>query len=340
VPLPPKSMAEIRKSVLAVHNLVQSLETRYCVSAPSGDPEDPTFYQRHHLAVKGRLRFRENVHFTVREPPSFDVNHAKDYFTVKSLDIFYVNRRYYETSRNNASLHYAWKTRLDPVLECLGWWPEEDDRPPAPDAKAPPAFLRFVFAIPDYVLRQQPEAVEGHLCHVVEMPGLDRIWLDPQIGYAIRKREAWHPVSKALLRRQTSSEFREYPVSGPAGEQAVWFPARIRLDAAGKADAPSEETGLDIVIEDLKINRVDDGVFKFVPPPGTLIADRDTGKLRQVPGGLDLLDHSAVIAQQMMELSRTQSRQGPRGIPPEAYGLLAVSVALIALNVRLYLRRR
>jgi hypothetical protein len=330
-------VAEIRSSVLARHNLVESLDVRYCIIAASGNPFDPYVYVRHHLILKNRHRYRENVHFTDRQPPSVDVNHTMQFFDGETLDVFFVASRMYETSRNNASSIYMWKVRLDPILDCMGWWPENDDSPVNPDVREAAMPLRFALELSDYVLNPELEVVDGHRCCVLESPALDRLWLDPQIGYAIRKRETFDPASGVMLRRQLSSEFRRYEAD-VAGRQAFWIPLRTRLELRNAGADLSESRGYDIVIEEVRVNEVDNCAFDFTPPPGTLIQDRDSGKVYQVPGGIDLLDNTVALARYVLQSFGGPVPQVSSKTSGDTVVLIAPAVALIGANVYLVLR--
>lgn len=330
-----RSVAEIHKSMLAVHNRVRSLEIRYCVCAAMDHAGDPGRQSRHFFAVKDHLRFRENVHFSPDRPASVDMNHTKQYFTGESADVYYVNSRYYETSRNSASLVYASKIRFDPILACLGWWPENDERPGDDLADKPQVYLRFALACSGYCLRPKLEPVDGSLCCVVEAPTLDRIWLDPRKGFAIRKRETCDPLSGAIVRRQTSSQFREWATNS-SQEHGFWIPARIRVENWNRN---GDATHFEISVEDVRVNQVDDSLFKFTPLPGTLVVDRDTDSHRQVPGGEDLLDHTVEIAQQLLDVTGSAGRKKSKNIRIQSLALSAVWTVVSVLAISVYVKR-
>ena len=49
-----------------------------------------------------------------------------------------------------------------------------------------PEFLTKSLA--SYRVLPEPELVDGHRCWIVEWPGMDRIWVDPECGFVIRRR--------------------------------------------------------------------------------------------------------------------------------------------------------
>src|SRR5262249_60825206 len=91
-----------------------------------------------------------------------------------------------ETSKRNAQLHYTWKIRGAFFFDCLGWWPPDDDTKP-PD-KGHPFYLHVALAQKEYRVHPRQEQVAGAWCHVVEFPGVDKLWVDPAIGFSVRRR--------------------------------------------------------------------------------------------------------------------------------------------------------
>jgi len=114
-----------------------------------------------------------------------------------------------------------------------------------------------------------------------------------------------HPATGEVVIRAQCSEFRPYDLSRNA---RVWFPMRedvVRFDFQKAARGVSSESGsqqqtVNYRVKRLELNPVGEGVFRFTPPPGTLIQDRDTGDFMLVPGGRDLLDRSVAIARRFI----------------------------------------
>ncbi len=68
---------------------------------------------------------------------------------------------------------------------------------------------------------------------------------------------------------------------------AIWMPFRILRTI------PSQRLVARFDVHEISINDVSDGQFVFNPKaPGTLIRDRDTDAVTEIPGGLDLLDET------------------------------------------------
>jgi hypothetical protein len=336
--LPPCHLSTIAESLLSTHNRLHSLEVQYCVSAPTGDPKDPRRFDRHRLVVKDTYRYRDNVHFTTRYPPDCDLNHSVQYFSGKALGTFYVHSRIYEITWEKAAT-YSFKVLSDGFLDAYGWWPEHDDPLVIRDGK-PGMHLRYVVVHPDYTLREGAESVDGHPCYVVENPGKDRLYLDPTIGYALRKREVENAQSGSIGTFLLEG-FQRYQLADGTETASLWVPARIRFLASPVAgDGRAKLTDYELQVEDVRLNQADDSVFRFVPPPGTLTQDRDTGKWSCTPGGRDLLDQSVSIAQQSRSIAAGADYASNVVKPPkETYGIMAGLALLVLVNACILVRR-
>ena len=284
------SLEQIRDGMRDARGRLSNLLVRYVVEHPAPVGGERV-WSRHTIAASGSLRFGENSHFTATFPEQMDLNHTKAYYTVQTFDVFYPRQRYFETSRRNAQLHYTIKLRSDFVLESLGWWPPGDQT--KLDADESPHYLHLVLDRTDCRISAVQEQVDGHWCHVLERPGRDRIWVDPSIGFAVRRREKYEPRSRQIVARYELSEYRET-------EKGIWLPWKIRrtlFNSGQDSDSPGEMVAT-AVVEKVVANHVPDSLFRFTPPPGTLTQDRDTLEMSQTPGGLDFLD-------EQIELLRT-----------------------------------
>jgi hypothetical protein len=129
------------------------------------------------------------------------------------------------------------------------------------------------------------EAIDGSTCVVLEgslndgfkSPGgpsqpmsaiVDRIWLDRDHGWAVRKRE--QTKDGQLLMRWETSGLREI-------EPGLWLPTIVRHERFA-ADAPAEWRGKPVVREEIRVksievNKVLDDRFDMVPEKGDVIED-------------------------------------------------------------------
>lgn len=291
--LPP--LAEIRKQVVENHDRVTSIEVTYETVPVRGVGKFS--HSRHTVSQKGRLRFAENVHFSKRAEPGMDLNHTKMYFTGGTFDVFFVNTRYYETSKRNATKAYPWKLRVDSLLVAVGWWPSGDESPPDVSTVTPFRPLRFLLADP--ACRIESGETDGAPCVVVGRPGRERVWLDPGLGYAVRRHEVFHPKTGELAVQATLTGLT--PNDLPGGHR-LWFPAMVRLERFDPTQPNTESSRVvELRIERIELNQVRDDRFVFRPPPGTMIQNRDTQAVSLIPGGFDLIDHSVQIARRLAD---------------------------------------
>jgi hypothetical protein len=329
------TLQSIRSAILRVHNMVKSLEVVYVQATNTKSADDPKRYDRIHFLAKDRLRLRETRHSTTRFPESLDLNHMTQFLTHDSFDYFVHNSRFYERSRSGFKSPTTWKLKDEGYLNMCGWWPREDDPSAEADLKIA-IHLRFVMDNPHYTLLADTAAVDGHPCYVVESPGADRLWLDPALAYAIRKREIYDGTGRVRHRTMVKT-FQQCDVIGKANERAsIWMPTRISNDyepddANVASDGVIKLRNADIVVERISVNGVDDLSFNFVPPPGTLVYDRDSDSSHQIPGGRDLLDENIGIEQ---SLQRIERKTAPRS-EFEVHSL-AVGVGALVLSILYY----
>lgn len=334
------TLPSIRNDVLRIHNLIGSLEAIYLQTTDTTSSSSPERYRRVRFLAKNGLRLRETWHSTTRFPESVDLNHITQFLTHDSFDYFIHKSRYYEKSRRGFISPTTWKLKDDDYLRMCGWWPNDDE--PSTEADSDFAIhLRFVVENPHYALLADAESVDGHSCCVVENSGVDRLWLDPALGYAIRKREIYDERGR-VRHRSCVKSFQRCDLTGKTNEQAsVWMPTRIfnefkTDDANVRSDSRTGLAKAEIVVQWVSVNSVDDQSFRFIPPPGTLVYDRDVNSWRQIPGGRDLLDENIAIEQERRRIER------PTSAPPgfETYLLMVCVAALVVSNVYSFLSFR
>lgn len=326
------TLSAIREAVLQLHDAVDSLDVRYCMTDQSSDPSARVSRHRHRFAAKGRLRYRENTHFDERYPVALDLNHTHQYFTGETFDLFSQHQRVYEVSHEAAKQHYPWKVRADTFIDVAGWWPAEDE-PSTGDTSDVAVHLRVVLMHPKYTLRTGTQSIDGHACYVVENPGLDRLWLDRSVGFAPRKRERYDPDSGCALYRYRCADFKEFNLSRGPRPVAIWFPMRATLESLRLDDGRTSE----MLVEDLKLGQVEDEIFRFSPPAGTLILDRDTNESCQVPGGRDLLDESIALAQMLQAIEPNAAVSASRRqITLDTFLLAGIIACLVGFNAFLF----
>jgi hypothetical protein len=322
-------LASIRNHVLAIQSAVESLQVEYELA---DEQVQGGLRSKHCVSAMGRKRVAENVHFSTQIPAELDLNTTRMFFTGSTFDVFYLKTRYFETSRGNAATGIPWKLRVDVYLSIAGWWPKGDDDPPASMARCPFTPLCALLADASAVISPESDLVDDVPCVLVTRPQRDRVWLDPTMGYAIRQRELLDARSGEPINRVGCSQFHNYRLGG---DLELWLPHRIKIIAftpqnklATHEDGSSD--AVSITVNDVRVNQADDRDFVFVPPPGTLIQNRDTGNFFQVPGGQELLDDTVVMARKLATIAPNKRATGgqSRGFPPLWLALASIGATL------------
>jgi hypothetical protein len=319
------SLDQIRKGISESRDRFRSIEVECEVPErdPSGGTQAPGILRRV-VAARDTSRYVYSVHFNANQPPGLDLDTNEIYYdgTSKILQEFRPAQRYCETFQRNAD-NFSWKVRCEFFLECTGWWPPGDRSQP-PVRESP--FLLFE-ALADErcrVLLLQEKVGEAW-CHVVERPGVDRLWLDPEIGFAPRRRQWYHGHPTIRNIEYTLSDYRE-------AAPKVWIPWRLRRvivnpvrGASGRPVGIEGET--EAIVVRAEVNQVPERRFRLDILPGTLIWDGDTGIMRQVPGGLAFLDAVAELAERRSALY-ARNRLASPGEPGASWRHVLLSIAL------------
>jgi hypothetical protein len=329
------SVSEIRAAVAASRARLRSILAEYVATTRDPSTRDlQSNGSRCIEAASGCQRFIEIVHFGAGFPPELDPGYSKGYFTGKTLNVFFPSLRYCETQKGNDVVARAWKLRVNFLLECLGWWPPADEtNPPKRDH---PFFLHEALAENAFTVLPRQEEIDGHSCHVLLRLGVDKVWLDPAIGFAARRRELYAGKPSVLAILYELSDYRE-------AAPGIWIPwslRRVFYDTRHAAPASTPLIDKDTVCTMLRaeVNQVPLDQFDFAPPPGTLVQNRDTGEMIQVPGGLDFLDDVVGIARARADIyaSRFDSRnKGLNRHPWRGYVFLAALFLLTILDAYL-----
>jgi hypothetical protein len=178
---------------------------------------------------------------------------------------------------------------LEPFFAATGIWPHSGWRPPRPVDRA--HVLREVAVEPEYrVVRPVQELVDQRWCHVLERPGLDRLWLDAERGCALLARESSLKVGGPLVERIEVGGHRQ-------AADGVWLPGWIRIIQFDYND-PTEEgrrrayQDKRLAISEAQANREADPPT-FRARPGELRGAAEGGPTQVLPGGQDHLDDVA-----------------------------------------------
>jgi hypothetical protein len=117
---------------------------------------------------------------------------------------------------------------------------------------------------------ERVEATGAGPCVVLSRPA-ERVWLDPALGYAVRKREFYDPPTGLVRERYTNDDFRD------AGG-GVWLPWRCHWELCGWSRAPEAYRGRPLVrytfaVSKLELNAVPDALFEERIPAGIQVMD-------------------------------------------------------------------
>lgn len=179
-----------------------------------------------------------------------------------------------------------------------------------------------------YVIKNAEEMIDGQKCVVLEAPGYDRAWLDPAIGFAVRKRQVYFGPGQPLEYDVHNEDFRQV-------KSGVWLPWRQTVDHY--AIAKIEDKVLWNKVAERTFNQVKELVFDvpqdslFEPklPVGTLVNDFiNKNEYRVADASADPFDAA------LQEAAAITPR--PRA---HVYGIVG-TVALIVVLLFLIWRRR
>jgi hypothetical protein len=195
----------------------------------------------------------------------------------------------------------------EPFFLATGIWPHSGWRPPRAEGRA--FVLREVAAEPEYrVVRPVQELVDRRWCHVLERPGLDRLWLDVERGCALLARESSLKVGGPLVDRIELGEHRQVA-------DGVWLPGWIR-NIQFDFNAPTEEgrrrayQDARLVIIEAQANREADPLT-FRARPGELRGAAEGAPTQVLPGGQDHLDDVARWLVRHVAIARSDGHSLP-----------------------------
>jgi hypothetical protein len=182
----------------------------------------------------------------------------------------------------------------------------------------------------EYKVKQTPEIIDGRPCWLVEWPGMDAFWVDPELGLAIRRRVTHWGVGQPLQRDVTNRDFKEVkPGLWLPFEQTVLQYAKIRWE-----DSPlwGKMTNRSFYkVKSIEFDGEFDAHFEIRLPQGTVVRDFARNlKYTVVEPNTD--PYSASIADARRVLLSQPSRRG--------WWLLWGNAALLLLIGYMLLRKR
>jgi hypothetical protein len=193
----------------------------------------------------------------------------------------YPSDRVFRTARVAANDPLPGSLPREFMFAVVGWWP-------CPGRPAPrfrddaPLVLCDVARSPAYRLRPEQELVGDRWCHVLEVPGKDRLWLDGDRAWAMMARELLGEDGRTVIQRVELSEHQQV-------KPGIWVPKKIRnlvWDDLGR-----KVTDAVLLVQEVQVNDpLPDSLFDAQMKPGSVEITDDGTIVQRVPGGTDLLD--------------------------------------------------
>jgi hypothetical protein len=180
----------------------------------------------------------------------------------------------------------------------------------ADDAELPflPSFLRENKRY--YRILPTPAEVDGATCWIVEWPDMDRIWVDPERGFAIPRREYHWGRGKPLKYAHRNSDYREV-------KPGLWLPFSQSVDRYASIVAEKQSlwgkvaSTCDYRLIAVEFDKVPDSLFEVKLPPGTRVLDGARVFAYKVSGNQDTDPFTADIEEARKELGRSASGKNP-----------------------------
>ena len=165
--------------------------------------------------------------------------------------------------------------------------------------------------------------VDGRKCFIIARGDIDKMWVSPEIGYAICRREVRRKTGESLMERTDLSDFREV--------DRMWLPFRVVREEYGLPTAPPDLRGQLVgkkvlTVKAIDTSRIDDSQFALEITPGTRVIDN----IRQITytrlaTGEDVIEEA---------VKRLQDRG------PTRYVLISVNIVVVIIIAILFWYRR
>jgi hypothetical protein len=132
------------------------------------------------------------------------------------------------------------------------------------------------------------EAVDGLACVILSRPGLDKLWLAKDHGWAIVRREWRWSVDGPLKRRIDNRDFREVA-------PGAWLPFKATMEIYGHPTTrPDRRVGVLRASVDHTEADIPDSWFEPDFPKGTPVTDVETGD--RMPFGIELTSVDVAVS--------------------------------------------
>lgn len=299
-----KRLQDIREHALLL-NTITSVDISYTMRSADESTDAIAPVSQHRLRAMGSMRCAENRHTVPLFSADLDLNHNVQIITNESLLVYYPNWALLEICRDEERMRtYGRKLLEDDILRWIGWRIREGDRGSSGQSQDAIGHLMSRTADEFVHVDEEINVVDGHECVVVVMPN-ERVWLDPTIGYAMRRRE--YRVEDHGYLAQVNTDFKRGQIWQEMSAEGLWYPTHISISVNLPSGLGGEKRLLDVSVDSVAVNSCQADDFLFEPPAGTLVSDRDTGESKVVQGRGCFLDKTIALAAKFMSIeSRDQ----------------------------------
>jgi len=284
----------LRSSILCDTAKLSALRVEYETS-----PDAEGFYLHRTITAKSPDNF---YHFGAHGGPHLPWTH--DILAQKAwigggtnTNLFVLNRTYFEQQiSDDAPLPGTLNSEL--LFLLLGWWPFE--LRDSPKWCGHPMVLKELTSDIGYQLRLEREEVKGIACHVLERPGVDRLWISRNYSGIVLKRELL--IDGWIATDIDATAIRQF--------SGVWLPTKYTVtiyDAYASRPSVRERVVNSYVLRFLNV-LANDSVRddEFIPkiPDGALLLTSPQTPVQVSSGGLD---HIAMLVNWIDVINSEQS---------------------------------
>ena len=290
-PLSVCSAKELRGKLDAAQKAIRSIHVVYRALGQDARDSPPGMYIRREVVAKAPGWFlHHGAHGYDGLDWWDDLLQQKVCITCEEFYREFPLKRVYEEGSYSANAALPGTSQDELFFEYTGLWPFESRPAPRPFGRV--HVLKEVALSEDYAyVRPHQEKVSERWCHVLEMRGVDHLWLDADRGACLVAREILDPKTGRQATRVSLGGHRE-------AAPGIWLPSwieAIQYDFRARTDAQSirKVTESEVNILELSVNDVDDSIFEFHPSPGSISRSRDGNSpfTQTEPGGLEYLDY-------------------------------------------------
>jgi hypothetical protein len=258
----------LAKELADQHDSLTALSLVY-QQEPTSAPGKPTGAYMRRLVAASRPGFflRDNGHGHDRMRLSEDPYRKILLITpTESTLLEYLNRVMAEVDMRHSG-HAPDDLRNELIFQALCWWPFVNWS--APEVYGRLWSMSSLLKGGAYSLRPQTEAVGSRPCYVLEVKGIDVIWVDCERPRCVLRRDIYNPATRSVAARFEMTDYRD------AGE-GIWLPGRLRnrqFDSNSHTPSLRARVVVDstFLIHDIKVNgAVEPGTFRLDLGPGTV----------------------------------------------------------------------